>query len=171
MNYLLIKDDSTEFWIETNNDSIAVRQLIIMDKQIQISCKTDCLAEGIIEANDMSGDVRIITSDIFEEKWDNTLFNYLDDWQIQKEKHCIGKTVCATIKYFYPQGTILQIGDTQGICNYNDGMHLGDTITGKIVAHDDKNQWLKIQTIEQNCCRDGTASKVNRKSQIVSHIQ
>ena len=144
MKYILIICDKTEYWIEIDSYSIAVRQLIFEEGCVEMSCKTDCLAEGVIKAEDISGTVEYVTADSFETKWEDSLQKYLCEWQIQKEEFPIGKAVVASIKYFYPQGAILQVGTAQGVCSYKSSMRIGDTVKGKVVSYDDKNLWINV---------------------------
>ena len=46
MNYIIIKYENEEFWIEIDKENYAIRQIIISGDNIEISCINDCLAEG-----------------------------------------------------------------------------------------------------------------------------
>lgn len=48
MNYIMIKYENEEFWIEIDKENYAIRQIIISGDNIEISCINDCLAEGKI---------------------------------------------------------------------------------------------------------------------------
>ena len=70
MKYVMIVDGSTKCWIETDSDSVAVRQLIFENGCLKSSCKIDCLAEGVINIDDMSGNIDYISADTFETEWE-----------------------------------------------------------------------------------------------------
>lgn len=153
MKYLLLEEDNVEYWIETDEKGCALRQIIIDNDDIQISCKSDCLAEGIISPDEFDGDIKKISNKNFEEKWNSILLGYQEKWGIQKNKYYLGKEIVAQIKYFYPQGIILQIDEnTQGICKYDEckkyigdlSLYPGYIIKGNIVGYDDTNMWLII---------------------------
>ena len=56
MKYLLVETEIEKFWIEIGIDGYANRQIVIDEfKKIHISCLEDCLAEGVIDENDLEG--------------------------------------------------------------------------------------------------------------------
>lgn len=155
MKYWFINFEEEQYWIEVADDNIATRQIIKdEDDIIRISCIEDCLAEGVIDVEDLEGEIIEISLEKFEEKWNAETKAYHNLWEFQKEKYPIGKIVECKIKYFYPQGIIMQIGDTKGV--YQDrelkasneyGKYPLDTIKGKVKGYDDKNMWLIISSL------------------------
>ena len=74
--------------------------------------------------------------------------------ETSKEKYPIGKIVEGKIKYFYPQGIVMQIGETKGIYQDKESKASNefskyplDTIKGKVKGYDEKNMWLIISSI------------------------
>jgi len=83
--------ENVEYWIEIDDTGNALRQIIIGNNDIQISCKTDCLAEGIIELEDLEGDIKLLDSNCFEKKWKSIINNFEASWGEQKSQYSIGK--------------------------------------------------------------------------------
>jgi len=116
MKYILNYYTSTEYWFELDDDSVAIRQIVFENGHMQISCKTDCLAEGEIDTDSFSGKVINITADLFETRWRESLSIYQKDWQNQKVRYPVGTAIVAKVMYFYPQGAVLQLKEAKGIC-------------------------------------------------------
>ena len=69
MNYIMIKYENEEFWIEIDKENYAIRQIIISGDNIEISCINDCLAEGKIYLYELDGDITKIDKEKFDLKW------------------------------------------------------------------------------------------------------
>ena len=153
MKYVLDMYENVEYWIEIDDTGNALRQIIIGNNDIQISCKTDCLAEGIIELEDLEGDIKLLDSNCFEKKWKSIINNFEASWGEQKSQYSIGQYVRGRIKYFYPQGVILQIDKVQGICDYeelkiwneNTILQPGQIVKGIVSGYDETNMWIKVR--------------------------
>ena len=72
MNYIMIKYENEEFWIEIDKENYAIRQIIISGDNIEISCINDCLAEGKIYLYELDGDITKIDKEKFGEIKDIT---------------------------------------------------------------------------------------------------
>lgn len=155
MKYWFINFEEEQYWIEVTDDNIATRQIIKdADDIIRISCKEDCLAEGVIDVEDIEGEIIEISLEEFEEKWNAEIKAYHKLWKFQKEKYPIGKIVEGEIKYFYPQGIIMQIGETKGVYQARESKESDvyrkyplDKIKGKVKGYDEKNMWLIISSL------------------------
>ena len=150
MKYVAINYASTKCWIELDNDFIAMRQIVFENGNFNISCKKDCLAEGVIHFYEICGNVKFITADIFEAQWRESLFIYLNDWEVQKSKYPIGTPIVAKVIYFYPQGAVLQINDAQGICVAEDYLRIGDSVEGIVISYDESSLWLCIRLLRSS---------------------
>lgn len=155
MKYWFINFEEEQYWIEVADDNIATRQIIKeADDIIRISCIEDCLAEGVINIEDLEGEIIKISSEEFEDKWKAEIKAYYKNWEFQKVKYPIGKIVEGEIKYFYPQGIIMQIGETKGIYQDKESKESNEyikyplnTIKGKVKGYDEKNMWLIISSL------------------------
>lgn len=155
MKYWFINFEEEQYWIEVEDDNIATRQIIKdKDDNINISCKEDCLAEGVINIEDFEGYIKEISLGEFEKIWNKTIKDYCDIWKLQKQKYPIGKIVEGEIKYFYPQGIIIKIGEAMGIYRYRESNVIGectkyplDMIKGRVEGYDEKNLWLVISSL------------------------
>lgn len=153
MKYVLDIYENIEYWIEIDDTGNALRQIIIGNNDIQISCKTDCLAEGIIELEDLEGDIKLLDSNFFEKKWKSIINNFEASWIEQKNQYSIGQYVQGRIKYFYHQGVILQIDKVQGICDYEEAkrrnentiLQPGQIVKGIVSGYDETNMWIKVR--------------------------
>jgi ribosomal protein S1 len=153
MKYWFIDFEEEQYWIEVSDSNIALRQLVKEEGNvIRISCIEDCLAEGVIDIEELEGKILEISMEEFEKVWSNETKPYRNLWEVQKEIYQIGNIVEGEIKYFYPQGVIMQIGEAKGIYvnkkenNANSGYPL-DTIKGIVKGYDDKNMWIIISTL------------------------
>lgn len=151
MKYIHIEFDNIEYWIELDDEGYALRQVIDDNGNIEISCKTDCLAEGSIKLEDLEGVINIINFNNFEEKWNSIIKKFRYVWNEDKKKYYIGRYIQGKIKYFYPQGVVLQIENSQGICYYNKKNRgdnniggIGKDINGVVTGYDESNMWLIV---------------------------
>lgn len=85
MKYILDVFEDEEFWIELDNDGYALRQMIVGENNVEMSCFTDCLAEGVVALDELAGEIKIITQDIFEYKWDKYIKNFKEEWENKKK--------------------------------------------------------------------------------------
>ncbi len=152
MKYWLINLEEEKYWIEVSDDNIAMRQVIKeVGNVIRISCIEDCLAEGIFDVEDLEGEILETSMEEFEKVWSNETKPYRNLWKIQKEKYQIGNIVEGEIKYFYPQGIIMQIGEGKGFYvdkkkNNAYSKYPLDTIKGIVKGYDEKNMWIIISS-------------------------
>ena len=154
MEYILVNWEDTEYWIEIKC-GYAYRQIIIDSKNnVDISCKTDCLPEGIIKSEELEGKICNIDSETFERKWKSVCDEYSAIWEEDKRIYPCGTHIVGKVKYFFPQGVIIQIGTSLGVCDFKQSkeinMHIalssGDNIAGVVEGYDETNMWLKIRT-------------------------
>ena len=98
------------------------------------------------EYNDMED------NDEFEKIWNIYSFPYLNVWNEEKKKYPVGSQVKGFIKYFYPQGIIIEIDKIQGISDYDTcrknsspkNLYPGHKILGTVFGYDEKNMRLII---------------------------
>lgn len=146
MKYWYIDFEEDQFWIETDEDGIALRQIISSQTgYTQVSCFEDCLAEGSFNPHEIDGNVSEITNSQFEEQWKSQIVEYKEKWSHQKLFYTIGKLVNSKVLYHYPKGYIVDLGDALG-CVYDSGMNynIGDEIHGRVKEYDDQNMWILI---------------------------
>lgn len=145
MKYIYIKYDNEQYWLEIGIEGYALRQIIIdNDGQIYISCLEDCLAEGIIKENELGGEILSIMQREFENKWNAVTLEKRKQWDIRKKQYAIGKGVECKVKYSYPQGWILEIGQSLGICKSNLKLYPNELLKGIISGYDEVNMWVLI---------------------------
>jgi len=152
LKYIFFLHDNIEYWIEIHNEGYALRQIISNNGMIQISCKTDCLAEGSINVFDLDGECKYIDYNTFEKKWQSIIKIYKVSWMKEKKVNSVGKVIQGNVKYFYPQGVILQIDDSQAICDYNElkkvagsnNLKVGQIVNGVVIGYDESNMWIKV---------------------------
>ena len=144
MKYIYIIYENIEYWIELDKDDYALRQIIVDNGEIEISCKTDCLAEGVILLDELDGEVKIIDNIVFETKWNEVLLNTKTAWEQKKSDYPIGKKVTGTLKYFYPQGAVIQLEEIQGICanKLPADSTVGSQLQCIVSGYDESNFWI-----------------------------
>jgi ribosomal protein S1 len=149
MKYLYINFDDEKYWLEIGTDAYALRQIIIdADNQTHVSCFEDCLAEGVVIEDELDGKISMITKVEFENQWNIATSEKRKTWVILKKQYPIDTVVVCKVKYFYPQGCILEIGDLQGICTVKSNVSPNDSINGKVIGYDETNMWLIISEME-----------------------
>lgn len=150
MRYLLIIFEGEQYWIEISDEGYALRQINIdANRNVQVSCIEDCLAEGYIDEDELEGTIRIISQLEFEIKWEEATLEIRKRWNNEKDNYKIGKKVKCKAKYLYPQGWILKIDQLQGICNSEFEMSYNQQIEGKVSGYDEVNMWLLINEIKR----------------------
>lgn len=147
MKYIFTEFESEQFWIEVDNDGYALRQIIIDDNKAQVSCMEDCLAEGIIDENELDGNTILITQHEFDNKWNMVTIEQRNRWNILKKQYSIGNEVECKVKYYYPQGWILNVGELHGVCECNFELSPNQLIRGKVIGYDETNMWLIISEV------------------------
>ena len=131
------------FMIEIDKDNYAIRQIVV-DKQgeVHLSCFEDCLAEGKITEDEISGNGKFISESEFDSIWNKAIkFNELN-WINNKIKYPIGTVVTAICKYFYPQGAILKGKNYTALYVGNNEIALNQIVSFTVIKYDDVNMWL-----------------------------
>lgn len=148
MKYLLIEFEEEEYWIEVGTDGYALRQIIVdKDKNVHVSCLEDCLAEGIIDENELDGTIKFITQHDFNTNWKKVTQNKRKLWESQKMKYPIGERIQFKVEYLYPQGWVLKAEDLIGIYGGEFNLSFGQLVTGNVIGYDNINMWLRISDI------------------------
>ena len=151
----IIVCENTQYWIETK-EGYAFRQIVVEnDEKIEISCRMDCLSEGVISIEELAGEIKEINFEIFEEKWNSVCESYKNEWNNDKNKYLIGMPVEGIVKYFFPQGVIVQIGKSLGVCdlqqlekvNKGNTISNGMIISGTVEGYNETNMWVKIAAL------------------------
>jgi hypothetical protein len=146
MKYIFINYNDEQYWIEIGNDGYALRQIIIEpNSEIHVSCSEDCLAEGIINAGELDGKIQLVEQDAFESRWNNATAGKRKNWEDIKMMYPIGKEVECRVKYSYPQGWILELGQWLGVCKGSLTFQPEQMIFGHINGYDDVNMWLCVE--------------------------
>ena len=145
MKYLLVDFENEHYWLEIGDEGYALRQLIIeADGQYHVSCLEDCLAEGIIDENELDGKVHPITQHEFEIKWSSATTEKRKLWNVFIKKYPIGKEVECKAKYYYPQGWIMDMGLLLGIYQGALNLHPDTLLSGRVIGYDEVNMWVVI---------------------------
>lgn len=146
MQYLLIDFDNEKYWLEMNEQLIALRQVIV-DKasNIHVSCREDCLAEGIVQLDELDGTYKEILQDEFESMWVSALRPYCEEWLKIKEKYTVGRNVEGICKYFYPQGAIIRGEDYVASYKGKKEILFNESLVAQIVGYDEQNLWLVLE--------------------------
>lgn len=146
MKYLLIETEVEKLWIEIGIDGYTNRQIVIDElKKIHISCLEDCLAEGVIDENDLEGKITWLTKKEFESIWNLVINDYLPLWSQTKIKYFIGRHIRGICKYFYPQGAIIKGEDYIAIYKGKEKLQLNQYVQLKVIMYDDVNMWLIVE--------------------------
>jgi len=145
MEHIFFDFEGEQFWIEVGDDGYALRQIIVMADKTLVSCRNDCLAEKTV---DTETDCERITEVAFETTWNNSTEKLRRIWDVEKQKYLIGQRIHGVIKYFYPQGAIVDIGNIQGCGDISDNQSIrysGQRISGTICGFDEKNMWVLFE--------------------------
>lgn len=130
---------------------------------VKYPCWDLCMADCQTNYNELLADepsqfeIQEITEREFEQVWNEHLNQNEGRWRLAKHAFPIGKQVRGRIVVFYPQGVIVDLGDSVlGVANLADcnssvaneilstGHHLSATVAG----YDDKYQWLVLEKPE-----------------------
>lgn len=146
MKYLFINFDNEKYWLEIGIEGKALRQIIIDNVgKVHVSCLEDCLAEGIINENELEGEISSINRNEFEDKWDIYTLEERKKWLSLKNNYSIGEKVECKVKYSYPQGWIVDLGQLLGVCKYDSKLLPNEIIQGTIIGYDEVNMWIIIK--------------------------
>lgn len=146
MQYFKIYFENEKYWLETNEQLIAQRQVVVdADSNIHASCREDCLAEGIVEFNELEGTYKEILQDEFESMWTSALKPYCEEWLETKAKYMVGQKVEVVCKFFYPQGVIVTGEDYFAIYKGRRKILFNESLVAQIVGYDEKNLWLVLE--------------------------
>lgn len=150
MTYIFIEFEDCKYWIEVGDGGCAFRQITINEKNmISISCLEPCLADQYV---DTENNCEIITKAEFENMWEDVTTPYRENWNNKKQKYKTGQVISGTIKYFYPQGAVLDLDSTPGcaeISNCADKqLYPGCGIKGTVFGYDEENMWVLIGKCE-----------------------
>lgn len=155
MIYIFFEFENEKFWIEVDTNGYAQRQIVCKEGIYVLSCRTDCLAEGIV---DIENDCTQISSDLFNEIWEKNSSEIRSIWNTEKVKYPIGSHVDGTIRYFYPQGIIFDLDNLQGCANFDyckemsqpSSLYPSHVISGTVCGYDECNMWILLN----NCKAD-----------------
>lgn len=143
MHYVLICFEREELYIELDAQENAMRQLNIDEYSIKhLSCREDCLAEGVICETDIEGEFQNISKELFEEKWSSAMLPYELEWMQTKKKYLIGSRVVGQSLFFYPQGIVIKGQDFFAIYKGNKIKQINQNIKAQVEAYDEENMWL-----------------------------
>lgn len=146
MKYLLIYFENEEFWLEIDEQLFAMRQVIVdEDLKIHISCREDCLAEGMIYIDELDGSYKEIEKDEFERKWLSALKPYYEEWFKIKQRYSIGQKIEGCGRYFYPQGMIMKGEDYVAVYKGSKKVLINETLIAQVKEYDEDNLWLVLE--------------------------
>lgn len=147
MTYIFVDFEGYKYWIEVNDEGTALRQVTIDENNItSISCLEPCLADQYV---DTENDCEIISKDEFEKVWENAVLPYRKIWNTEKLKYKKGQNISGIIKYFYPQGAVLDLNNGYGCMNIENcrekPLYPGYSVSGTISGYDEENMWILIE--------------------------
>lgn len=143
MKYLLIIFENEKMWIEVDEILIAIRQVVKNNNtKVDISCRNDCLAEGVIDIDDIDGICKEISKEEFENIWIQEINQYYESWVETKKKYHKNKEIEGICRYFYPQGAIIEGEEFFAVYKGDKDISMNEIIKMKIVEYDDTNLWL-----------------------------
>lgn len=146
MQYMLIYLEGEEYWLEINEQLIAMRQIIVDgNSNIHVSCREDCLAEGIVEFGELDGTYKEISQDEFESMWILAIRPYYEEWLKIKGKYPVGRNVGGVCKCFYPQGAIVKGKDYVAIYKGKREILFNESLISQVVGYDEQNLWLELK--------------------------
>lgn len=82
MSYIYTDFEGIKYWVEIDDEGYALRQVIEEDGEISVSCREDCLAEGVVEIEYFEN----IKSEEFEKVWEKNTQDILKVWNREKCK-------------------------------------------------------------------------------------
>lgn len=148
-----------EGWLMTEMDEeyYALRAIFKNSEQEYTSNFSETNEFGLPEGSlkEILDELEIISKNDFEEMWESIIGKHRNEWELTKSSLDIGMEINAIIKYFYPQGVILDIGELfLGIANYEkckailgaEKMYPQTEIQLKIDFFDDENMWVGLST-------------------------
>lgn len=144
MKYIFFDFEGMQSWMEICDDGYALRQVTTIEGETLVSCRDNVLAEGTVDALE---NCELITKIYFEEVWTHSTEALRQMWNKEKEKYTVGQSVLGAIKYFYPQGAIIDIGSMQGCCDIGSDKSIqffGQKISGTIYGFDNQNMWILL---------------------------
>lgn len=146
MEYLLLKLDNEEYWLELDNNGYATRQILVENnKEIHLSCREDCLAEGIVDVDELLGDNVKLSKQEFSAKWQSVTLGYRGEWERTKLKYPFGECVQGICKFIYPQGPVIIGNDYMAIYKGGDSIEINQFVLAKVSWYDDINMWLVLK--------------------------
>jgi len=108
MRYIYIDFEGIKYYIELDDENYALRQIIIEDDILKLSCRDDIITEGKIDTkNDCN--CTVITKTKFNKKWEHYIQSYHSDWESIKSSYIKDQIVNGNVGRFYPQGTMIAI--------------------------------------------------------------
>lgn len=146
MKYILLESDDEKYWLELDDEGYAMRQIISDgNHEMHISCMEDCLAEGVIDVENLDGIYSNLSESEFSNVWHSVLDCYKREWNEIKSKYLVGDYVQGTCRYFYPQGAIIVGEDYKAIYKGIKDIMINQSFSAKIVTYDDSNMWLVLE--------------------------
>lgn len=144
MKYIKIEFEDSIFWIEIDKEGYATRQIVQNHEDIEISCKNDCLAEGIINVEELEGKKVILSEQEFNDKWDEIITPFIANWKDIKKQYPVGKSILGIAMFNYPSGWVIKINNDLGLYYGSKELKFGQELFGEITGYDEKNMWVLI---------------------------
>lgn len=149
MQYICILFSQDKYYMELNDDNIALREIILHvdTSTFEISCFDDCLAEGEVDIHQIEGEILIISKEQFDNIWQTYTIRHRPKWNKIKDYMNVGKQLKMKECYIYPQGTILKMGDLTGVCKSTINFQLNQIVPVVITGYDNLNMWLIVEKL------------------------
>ena len=137
------------FYLELNIENIALREIILHKDthSFEVSCISDCFAEGEIDLSQIEGNICELTEEQFEAQWKIYTSQQRDNWNKIKQSAPIGQHLQMQQCYVYPQGIVLKQQDLIAVCEKSDCFSLNQNTIVRITGYDDVNMWLIVESV------------------------
>lgn len=145
MQYFLLELEDEKYWLELDDNGYVTRQIVSDSrKELHVSCREDCLAEGTVDVEEMLGTIVKLSEWEFNDMWQSAISCYKKEWEKTKLKYPIGNYIQGICKFIYPQGAIIVGNDYMAVYKGNDDTEVNQLVSAKINMYDDVNMWLVL---------------------------
>jgi hypothetical protein len=158
-------------YLETE-EGWAIRQITVSDDQYYASNGNYSefgliLSEGYVDYDSID-EVAAISQQEFEYVWQAHLRQHNEEWELAKQRYSVGTPVRGTIRIFYPQGVIVELGENVlGVADYAacrstarpEWMSSNHILTAVVAGYDETNQWIVLTNPQVHAERVGRGDR------------
>lgn len=151
-SYITFQFEKETFYIEMNQEHIAVREIIITGQEVHLSSREPCLVEGTIYPEQIDAEISFINKEEFDKVWNRYMKDYREEFVRQKAQYPVGTELKGKIMCFYPETVLAECADVIISANYMEcrrnnrkkDFRTGTVISGTVSGYDDENCWIEI---------------------------